>query len=91
MKSLVQPMSNALLLDPNPKNQLGKSLLPPTLEESLLDQGYVFASIVPKSARNSPITLLRCKRFIVDAVTDAHLDRPCHRDDSMEIVTYSPR
>lgn len=65
-----------IALDPNPKNQLGKGVLPTLLEESLLADGYVFACMVPPTTPRSPSTLVRCKRFIVDAVTDGDLDNP---------------
>lgn len=61
-------------LDPSPKNQLRKGILPPKIEQGLLADGYIFAAIVPRTSPKSPLTMVRCKRFIADAVTDGELD-----------------
>lgn len=73
-------MITQVILDPSPKNQLGKGILAPELEARLLEEGYVFAAFVPPTGPKSPRTMVRCKRFIADAVTDANLDSPRFRE-----------
>lgn len=67
-------------LDPNPKNQLGKGILPPALEAELIADGCVFAVRFPPR-KNKPFwSLLCCKRPIADAVTDMEIDSPRFRN-----------
>jgi hypothetical protein len=65
-------------LDPDPGNILGKGILDPEREAKLLAEGYIFAMwIQPKPSRkgdNPPPFLVRCKRPIAEAITDALLD-----------------
>ena len=74
-------------LDPNPKNQLGKGLLPAHVESDLLAGGYIFACKVP-NLEHLPFGVLNiCKRNIADAVTDQELDNPYMSRDCLPLAT----
>lgn len=69
-------MSPDLILDPDPDNILGKGLLDPEREAALLADGCVFAMwcVVEEAKLNMPPFLIRSKRPIAEAITDALLD-----------------
>lgn len=71
-------MSPDLILDPDPDNILGKGILDAEREAALRADGYVFAMwVTPASSRtgaNLPPFLVRSKRPIAEAITDALLD-----------------
>jgi hypothetical protein len=64
------------IFDPDPDNQLGKHILDPALEASLVARGVVFAARLPPR-KGKPFWSLVCSlRPIADAVTDGELDNP---------------
>lgn len=64
------------ILDPDPDNQLGKGILDPELEASLVEQGVVFAASLPPR-KGKPFWSMVCSmRSIAEAVTDGELDNP---------------
>ena len=58
-------------LCPSSRNQLGKGVFPPEDEALLIEEGYVFAAILPTKRVSA---VLVCKRPIRDAVTSAQID-----------------